>query len=411
MENKNVDLEHWKFFARSDPNQTASDFSDLMPDRAAEIARALGRETILGVVRQIGTDAAAGLVRNLPENFRRYVINHLPADKKTALKEILSYAPGTAGALMAKEFLAVPMDATMRQATEYLQSIAHWKKGKVSYIYVVDAHNRLEGVIQVRDLIFYPPNKAVSEILKKPVVQVETGMSQIDVARLLERHHYLGLPVVNEAQELVGVISADNALKIFEAEAVDDIAKIVGTGAEEIRTHSILKILHLRLPWLLVNLASGLLCAYLLGFFELKAPQLAILFLFIPVILGISESTGVQGATIVVQNFALGHASAKDLGSLFLREILVGIFIGVVCGAVVGLTAFAWQNDRALGLALASSMGIAILISSVIGLTLPMAFKRFRFDPAMASGPLVLAICDLQTLIVYFNVSGIFLLR
>ena len=312
---------------------------------------------------------------------------------------------------MAKEFLAVPIDATIKEATEYLQAIPQDRKGKVSYIYVVDKNNRLLGVIQVRDLIFYPPSKPVEQILKSPVVQVETGMLQLDVAKLLQRHHYLGLPVVDAAQKLVGVISADSALQVFEKEASEDIARLVGTGAEEVRTRSIPRIMRLRLPWLFVSIVSGLACAVVLDLFKNNMQTVTALFLFIPVVLGLSESTGVQGATIVVRNVALKFDGFKDLRILFIKEVVVGILIGIICGVIVGATASFWRGDRLLGVALAASMTLSIIISALIGLILPFLFKRLKIDPAMASGPLVLAICDIQTLCVYFGVSSAILAR
>jgi magnesium transporter len=237
-------------------------------------------------------------------------------------------------------------------------------------------------------------------------VQVETGMTQTDVARLLQRHRYLGLPVVDESQKLVGVISADTVMDAMEQDASDDIAKIVGTGAEEIKTHSVKRIVFLRLPWLAVNFASGIICALISGLFQNDFPTIAFLFLFVPIVLGLSESTGVQGATIIVRNITLGNITFNYLTSLFIREALAGIFIGFSCGVLVGLFAWIWIGKYIVGIALAVSMTLTIIISALIGLLLPLIFQKFRFDPALASGPFVLAVCDIQTLIVYFFVSG-----
>lgn len=400
------DIERWRQLAKIDLNQAASEFGTLAPETAAAFAKNLGAPCFTDMVSRLATDAAVPMLRNLKKPFRRKVISGLTLQKARQLRELLAYPPATAGALMAKECLSVPIDATIKEATGYLQSLPQDRKGKFSYIYVTNKDARLEGVIQLRDLIFYPPNTPLEEILRKPVVQVETGMTQLDVARLLQRHRYLALPVVNANQKLVGVISADNALKVFEEEASDDIAKIVGTGAEEIRTRSIMKIMGLRMPWLFINIASGLLCALLLGIFQENLQTVATLFLFVPVILGVSESTGVQGATIVVRNIAMGNVSFKDLGALFLREVLVGILIGCICGFVVGAVASLWQGSHLLGIALAVSMILAVIISALTGLALPIAFRQFKIDPALASGPLVLAICDLQTLFVYFFMAS-----
>lgn len=402
-------VEKWKDLVESDVNQGASVFSEQPFEEASKIASAFGVQYFTNIVARIRTDAGAGVLRNLPQDFREKVLEAMPPEKAKHLTEILSYRVGTAGALMAKEYLSVPLERTIGETVQYLRDVSPEKKGKVSYIYVVDKNDRLLGVIQVRDLVFHSPDQPIKDILKGPVVQVETGMSQLDVAKLLERHRYLGLPVVNEAQKLVGIISADNVMRVFEQEAVEDLATMIGTSAEEIQTQSVTKILRLRLPWLLINIMSGLVCAFILGLFEQSFQTIAILFLFVPVVLALSESTGVQGATIVVRNMAVGDVSFRRLSSLFLREALAGVFIGSICGAIVGVVAYLWKADPMVGTALASSMAITIIVSALIGLVLPVIFRRFKVDPAMASGPLVLAICDVQTLLVYFNLSSVIL--
>lgn len=406
-----TDTQKWKVLAESDLTQAASLMGEEAPAKATEIAEKLGLAYMVEVVSQLDSAAAVDLLQNLPEDFREKIVAALTGQKAKNIRELFSYAPGTAGAIMSKECLAVRQNATIKEATGYLQSLSQDNRGKISYIYVVDDHHRLVGVMQIRDLIFHAVDMPVKEVMISPVVQVELGMSQMDVAKLLRRHRYLGLPVVDAAQRLAGVISADNVLQAIEEETTSDIAKIVGTGAAEIKTRSIFTIMKLRFPWLLVSIASGLLCAFISGVFQNSLQTIAVLFLFVPVVLGLSESTGVQGATIVVRNITLGHVSFKDLGSLFFRELVVSIFIGLVCGTIVGSVAFFWRSDMLLGLALGSSMTLAITISGLIGLSLPLLFRKFKIDPAIASGPLVLAICDIQTLMVYFSVSGMILIR
>jgi magnesium transporter len=402
-----TNAEKWKDLVESDVNQGATVFSEQPFEEASKIAGIFGVPYFVNIVSKVRTDTAAGVLRNLPETFREEVIEGLVPEKINDIREILSYKVGTAGALMAKEYLSIPLDMTIGQTIQYLRDISQEKKGKVSYIYVVDKNDRLLGVIQVRDLVFHAPDQPIKEILKGPVVQVETGMSQLDVAKLLERHRYLGLPVVNEAQKLVGIISTDNVMRVFEQEAVEDLARVIGTSAEEIQAHSVAKILRLRLPWLLISIISGLACAFISGLFENSFQTIALLFLFVPIVLGLSESTGVQGATIVVRNMAIGDASFSRLGALFFREAWAGVFIGSICGTIVGAVAYLWKANPMLGLALASSMSLTIIVSALIGLVLPVIFKSLKIDPAMASGPFVLAVCDVQTLLIYFNLSSV----
>ncbi len=169
---KLTDLEKWVRLAGSDVNQAASDLADRSAPDAAQMAESLGVAYMVDVVSHLGTDAAADLLRNLPEEFRENILKELTPDRASMLREILAHKPGTAGALMAKEYLSVSIDATIAEVSAYLQKLDKDKKGKVSYIYVTDKNGRLEGVIQVRDIVFFAPDMPVSEILKSPVLQV-----------------------------------------------------------------------------------------------------------------------------------------------------------------------------------------------------------------------------------------------
>ena len=402
-------IAYWKALFHSSTEQAVSEFGSESEELIQHMTEVLGEDFFLEVLQHCASDTAAILMRCLPEQTRLNLLPRVSSEQSKSLQELLSYSPETAGAMMSKEFISVPVDYTIHQATELIHAMSvNNKKYKVAYIYGVDSERRLEGVIQLRDFLFFPLTTPLRQILKTPVIQVETGMKQMDVARLLERHHYLGLPVVDSSQRMVGIINADKVLKVFEDAASDDIAKFVGTDADEIRTSSVRRILRLRLPWLCFNIGSGLLCAYISGLFQ-DIPTLSLLFLFVPLILGISESSGVQSATLIVRNISLGKDRLENLKPFIKREIAVGLMTGLICGGLVGFVTLLWNAKSSLGFAVGSSMSLTITFSTFVGLCLPMFFQKFKIDPAIASGPLVLAICDILTLLIYFNLSGHFL--
>ncbi|MBP9864924.1 MAG: magnesium transporter [Candidatus Omnitrophica bacterium] len=372
----------------------------------------LGAAYMVEVVAQLSSDAAADLLRSLPAEFSDQVIAGLPEDRARDVQEILAYPQDSAGSIMAKECLSIPCGMTVAEAVLHLQIIPKERKHKVLYIYVLDSAGRLEGVIQTRDLIFNTPETLIASVTRKPVVSVAASTPQKEVVRILQEGRYLALPVTAEDGRLTGIISADKLLKFVEQQADRDIAKIVGTDAEEMSADSsVPRIVRLRLPWLMVSIVSGLFCAFISGVFQNNVQTLAVLFLFVPVVLGLSESTGIQGATIVVRSLGLRAMSLKELRPLLVREVAVGVLIGVICGVIVGSVTWFWQGSWILGVAIACSMNVAIMVSAVIGLVLPVLFKTLRIDPALASGPLVLAICDIQTLFIYFNLANWILTR
>ena len=311
---------------------------------------------------------------------------------------------------MRNEFLAVPQGSTIEDTIGHFRNTKYEVVSKPSYIYVVDGNAHLVGVIQMRDLLSRPPETYVKDIMIRDVIKAESDMDQEEAVRLFIKHRFLALPVVDKSQKLIGVITADEMVDIAELEAEEDIAKLVGTGVDEITTRSVPKIVKLRLPWLAVSILSGLICAFILGWFKYELESVIVLALFIPIVLGLSESTGTQSSTIVVRNIALGKATFKDVGWLLQKEILVGIIVGLVCSLVVGSVAILWQGNQNLGAAIALSMLLAITASGLIGSFLPLLFRAIRIDPALASGPIVLATCDIVTLLIYFRISGIILM-
>jgi len=399
-------IEYWKHNATYDPTQAAAELINAPDDVWRGVLQELGSAFLETLIAQTGSDLGSGLIRRLPSDEREDVLLRLSAYKSSAIKEILSYPENTAGAMMSKEVLTVHDHMTIRQAVDHLSSLDPERKGRISYIYILDDDHMICGTLQTKDLIMCPQDTPVKKIAHWPVVQVEAMMTKTDVAQLLQRHRYFGLPVVNAEQKLVGIINANAIIDYIEKESLDDMAKMAGTGVAELTAKSVWAIIGARGPWLSVSMLSGLFCAVLTGLFEHAIPQITVFLLFVPVVLGLSESTGVQSATIVVHNIAKGNTKLRKLMPIVHKEAMAAVYIGLACGMVAGLFAFYWKHSLAAGVGIALSLPLVIIVSASIGLVLPFAFKRTGIDPALASGPLVLAVCDIQTLLIYFSISG-----
>ncbi len=317
---------------------------------------------------------------------------------------------GTVGAIMKKEFLAVSDLSTIEETIKHFRGAPLEKVLKPSYVYVIDSEEHLVGVVQMRDLLSRSPNTYVKDIMLRGVVKVDTETDTREAIRLFVGHKFLALPVIDKSQRLIGIITADDMVDVAGLQADKDIAMIVGTSVDEITSRSIPKIVKLRLPWLAVSILSGLTCAFILGWFEHELKTVIALALFIPVVLGLSESTGMQSATIVVRNMALGKATFKDVNWLLHKEIWVGVIVGLICGLFVGGTATLWQGNPHLGSAVALSISLSVIVSGAVGACLPFLFRSVRIDPALASGPIILATCDIITLLIYFRLSGFLLM-
>jgi len=317
---------------------------------------------------------------------------------------------GNVGAIMRKEFLAVSDLSTIEETIRHFRGAPLEKVLKPSYVYVIDSEEHLVGVVQMRDLLSRSPNTYVKDIMLKDVVKVDIETDTREAMRLFVGHKFLALPVIDKSQRLVGIVTADDMVDAAGLQANKDIAMIVGTSVDEITSRSIPRIVRLRLPWLAISILSGLTCAFILGWFEYELKTVIALALFIPIVLGISESTAMQSATIVVRNMALGKTTLKDVNWLLQKEILVGVIVGLICGLFVGGTATLWHGNPNLGSAVALSISLSIIVSGAVGACLPFLFRSVKIDPALASGPIILATCDIITLLIYFRLSGFLLM-
>jgi magnesium transporter len=227
-------------------------------------------------------------------------------------------------------------------------------------------------------------------------------MDQEEVAKIVARYDILAVPVVDERHCLVGIVTVDDVIDIFRREATEDILKMAGVGEEFVETKSVLKSTRLRLPWLFASCLGGIVAFFIIGRFENALSQITYLAAFIPVIMGMGGNIGTQSSTIVVRGLATGRLNVRDLGQVVLKELCIGLILGIVYGLFIAAVAqFSYRTLMlaiSVGLALMSSMTIAALVGSLV----PMIMARINIDPAVATGPFVTTAIDIISVFFYF---------
>jgi magnesium transporter len=309
---------------------------------------------------------------------------------------------------MSTEFFCLPEDTTVQQAIDALQQAKDVEM--VFYLYVVDRHNHLVGVLSLRQLLMVSPSKCLKDIMVTDVISVRTDKDQEEVAQLVARYNILAVPVVDEWNKLVGLITVDDIIDVLREEATEDIYKMVGASEEELLYgDKSFKVARLRLPWLITNLFGGIITGYLMWRFKLTLEAVIALITFIPVITGMGGNVGGQSATIVVRGFATGAIDFSCLRKVFLKELRVGIIMGMVCGLTVGLVAYLWHHNIYLGMVVGLAMVSAMTVAATMGVMAPSFFKRVGIDPAIASSPFVQTANDITGILIYFGTATLFL--
>jgi magnesium transporter len=234
-------------------------------------------------------------------------------------------------------------------------------------------------------------------------------MDQEEVAALVEKYDLAAVPVVDRSGRLVGRITVDDVVDVIVDEASEDISKMAGTTDEEIRHDSALRIASIRLPWILISLMGGILSGTIISHFRGTLGSLLALAFFIPVITAMGGNIGIQSSAIVVRGLATGEIGLFHIARRLLREMRIGLLMGLMCGSIVGLVAFIWQGNAILGVIVGLAMISAITVAATMGAMVPIAFKKLNIDPAIATGPFVTMSNDIVGLFIYFALAFLLL--
>ena len=391
-----------------DAEKSAYVLSELDHTTGAQLLEQLDKETITEVLQEMPYDDAVDIIRNMPEEVADELLSIMQDEDSEEIEQLLQYGEDTAGGIMATEFFALGEDVTVREAIEALQQAGDLEM--VFYVYVINDQQQLVGVLSLRQLLTVSPDTQLSQIMATEVISVGTDMDQEEVAQQVARYNLLAVPVVDDNNRLVGIVTVDDVIDVLREEATEDIYKMAGTSEEELLYGlRSLKIARLRLPWLITSLFGGVVTGYLMWLFKATLEQIIALVTFVPVITGMGGNVGGQSSTIVVRGFATGRIDFSTLRQVFLKEVRVGLVMGAVCGVVVGLVATLWHGNAYLGMVVGLAMITAMTAAAGMGVLAPSFFKKIGIDPAIASSPFVQTANDISGILIYFGTATLFL--
>jgi magnesium transporter len=383
-----------------------SDLMEELPDHLRDdLAELLSHDQLTSAFVEMASDDAADVIADLPRPLARKVLKALPKEDRREVETLLRYPEDTAGGLMQIELVSIPEQATVDEAVEAIRANAE-EVGDLHFVYVVDDDNRLVGSLSLDKLILARSNTPVGKLADRDFHSVTTDVDQEEVAQMFKRYDLVSLPVVDDQGMLLGRILHDDAVDVIEEEAEEDILRMAGAEEPElVYTNRVFKIASVRLPWLLANLAGGLVTGYLLWQFSLTFPDMAVLISFAPVIAAMGGNVGTQSSTIVVRGFATGRIDYANLSRFMTRELAIGVIMGLSCGLAVGLIARLWHGMPILGFTVGVAMSAAITVSAIMGVLVPVLFRLIKIDPAIAAGPLVTTINDIVGITIYYLVT------
>ena len=398
-------LQQRRLFALiDDVEQKGLLFSELEDDDLMELIDAMPVVEIVTILESMPADDVADLVGKLPGEKADAILEKMQKEGSEEVEGLLRYGDDTAGGIMVPDFIALSEDITAREAIESIQR-DYVDVEMPFYLYVIDQYGKLVGVSSLRQLVVVPAETALKQFMTTDVFAVQTDMDQEEVAKIVSSYDILAVPVVDESNRLVGIVTVDDVIDILRKEATEDILRMAGAGEEFVETQSVVRSTRIRLPWLFASCVGGIVAFFIIGHFEESLKTLTYLAAFIPVIMGMGGNIGTQSSTIVVRGLATGRLDVRDIWSVVSKELTIGLILGIVYGVIIGVVAQVSFGTGAfavsVGLAVLSSMSVAALVGSMV----PMLFARLNIDPAVATGPFVTTSIDIISVYFYFMIA------
>jgi magnesium transporter len=398
-------------FARFGDEALAELIAELDPFDAARLLGKLSRAQAADVLEEMDPDDAADVVEELVPNEAEAILVEMEEEEAEDVRELLSYPEDTAGGLMTPEFVALSPDLTADQALIALRRVAE-EAETIYYAYVTEpGTDRLLGVLSLRNLVLSRPSTPIRELMATDIAKIRADADQEAAARLLDQRNLIALPVVDEQDRLLGIITADDAADVLLEEAGEDIERLGGSEPlEEPYLHaSVLHLVRKRIPWLMAFFVGGAYTASIIDHFESTLSQVIALSFFIPLIIGTGGSAGSQTVTTLVRALAIGEVDFGDMLRVLGRELAVGGIIGVVMGSVTYARAWTLGVGWEIGPVVGLSAALIVVWAAAIAAVLPLLLHRLRVDPAVVSAPLITTLIDLTGLFLYFSIAQLLL--
>ena len=396
-----------EIFSKLKPSEKTAEFlNDLDELIGIRLLENESHDRIASILEHASSNEQAYLIGLLDEKYASSVIDLLQADKQEELEEMMAYPEDSAGILMYTDVFTLHEETKARDAINALQDQEDAEM--VFYLYTLDDEARLTGVISLRDLVTTPGDTKLKDIMSKQIHVVRPETDQEEVARIVSQYNFLAVPVVDQEDRLLGIVTVDDVVDVIREEATEDFLQMVGAGKDrEILLKSSWENARMRLPWLFASWVGGIMAAFIIGILDNVLQSTIALAAFIPVIMGMGGNIGTQSSTIIVRGLATGRVSIENSMRILFKEIRVGLMLGILYGLLLGVFAILKFLDVSpmLGVVVGVSICISMIIAATIGSLVPLILNRFEIDPAIATGPFVTTSIDILGVACYFLIA------
>lgn len=404
-----MDEEHRRLFLSAIDAEEAAELLECMSNtQAVSLVSELDAEAAASIVHQMQSDIQADVIGELSDRQAEAILEVLEPAEADSLRQLALYSDDEAGGLMITEFLSYPADLTVQQVVDDLRSNAdQYRDFLVQYAFVVDPTSGLKGVLRLRDLLLASGNSPIRRLMIPNPLTVNDHTSLDDLRQFFDDHDFIGVPVVTDTQQLIGLVTREAVEEALAEKYEDDYRKSQGLVQEELRSMPLWLRSRRRLAWLSINIVLNLFAASVIAMYQGILQQVIALAVFLPIISDMSGCTGNQAVAVSMRELSLGLVRPSELMRVFFKEAAVGLINGTVLGLLVAVLAVVYQKNVWLGLVVGTALALNSLIAVVLGGMLPLAMKRINMDPALASGPILTTVTDMCGFFIVLSLAAL----
>ena len=373
-----------------------------------EVISELKPDVLAEAVRDLESDDVVDIVEDLEEEQKETILDALEEGDRVAVQSLLSYPEQSAGRLMQRKVVMAPEHWSVGMAIDFLRNDANLPE-QFYHIVLVDPRLHPVGNVSLGKLMSSKRSVLLREIIEDVFQVIPADQDEADVAYAFNQYHLISAPVVDMENRVVGVITIDDAMVVLDEELEEDIMLLAGVGDSSV-SDTIIETVRGRLPWLAVNLATAILASIVIAQFEATIAQFVALAILMPIIASMGGNAATQSLTVAVRAIATKDISSTNIGRVIRREVGVGILTGLIFAVSMGLIGVFWFGTAMLGVVIAISMLINLVVANLAGTTIPVILEKLGIDPALASGAFVTTVTDVVGFFAFLSIAGILLL-
>ncbi len=391
------------------PEQAAVLLRDITPEQGTEILEKIGPEEAAPIVDELPAGEQADILRDLKSRSSEAILKEMPRADAEKARELLQYPSNTAGGIMIAEYLAYDESLTVREVLDDLRvHRARYGDYEVQYAYITGQDGALTGVLRMRDLLICGLDLPIRDIMIGTPFHVPAPTPLDQLIRIFEEHKFLGIPVTDDSGHLIGVLRKSSVLSAAEKEVNSVFLKAAGIiGGDELRSMPLYLRSLRRLAWLVPNIFLNVIAASVIALYQDTIQAVIALAVFLPIVSDMSGCSGNQAVAVSMRELTLGLVKPTEAFRVFFKEATLGLINGTVLGALLGFAAWLWKGNLAFGLVIGGALAINTLVSVVLGGLVPLALRKLKVDPALASSPILTTATDMCGFFLVLNLAAL----